>query len=479
MSASFLFYDLETSGFNPSEQRIMQFAAQRTDLKLRPIGKAYNYLIKMTEDVVPDPEAVLVTGITPQQTIAEGLSEAEFLQVFHQEIATAGTIFTGYNSVRFDDEFMRYLHYRNYYDPYEWQYQEKRSRWDLLDVTRMMRALRPEGINWPLDQEGRPTNRLELLTAQNGIEHGSAHDALSDSRAVIALAKKIRELQPRLFEYLLKMRDKKQITNLMKSNEPFVYTSGKYPSEWEKTTVVGVVAEHPKRAAVLVFDLRYDPRDFSILAPKELANAWRRRHDEPGIHLPVKTLQFNRCPAVAPLSVLDAVSKQRLNIESEQIAKNFQQLKRVDLAPRILEAVKILDEEQQARYLERELSVDARMYENFFSNSDKRSMSKVRTAAAKELAKMQPQFKDQRLKDLLPLYKARNFATSLNDNERRQWNEYRAQHLLAGRRQSILANYFGRIESLQKTETNKNKQFLLEELMLYGESIIPRTEVAD
>jgi exodeoxyribonuclease-1 len=146
MASSFFFYDLETSGFNPREDRIMQFGGQRTDLQLKPLGEPVNVLIKMTDDVLPDPGAVLVTGITPQATLADGISEAEFLKLFHEQVATPDTIFVGFNNVRFDDEFMRYLHYRNFYDPYEWQWQDGRSRWDLLDVVRMMRALRPEGI---------------------------------------------------------------------------------------------------------------------------------------------------------------------------------------------------------------------------------------------------------------------------------------------------------------------------------------------
>src|SRR5262245_29811211 len=106
MAASFFFYDLETSGFGPREARIMQFAGRRTDLELRPIGEPVNVLIKMTEDVLPDVDAVLLTGITPQTTIADGVTEAAFLRQFQDEIATPGTIFVGYNTVRFDDEFM-------------------------------------------------------------------------------------------------------------------------------------------------------------------------------------------------------------------------------------------------------------------------------------------------------------------------------------------------------------------------------------
>ena len=109
MAASFFFYDLETSGFNPRSARIMQFAGQRTDMDLKPIGEPVNCLIKLTPDVLPGPDAILVTGITPQKTLADGMTEAEFLRIFYEDVVKPDTIFTGFNNVRFDDEFMRFL----------------------------------------------------------------------------------------------------------------------------------------------------------------------------------------------------------------------------------------------------------------------------------------------------------------------------------------------------------------------------------
>src|ERR1035437_7390415 len=104
MASNFFFYDLETSGFNPRAARVMQFAGQRTDLALKPVSEPVNVLIKLTPDVLPSPDAVLVTGITPQQTLADGLPEAEFLKLFYDEVVRPDTVFVGFNSIRFDDE---------------------------------------------------------------------------------------------------------------------------------------------------------------------------------------------------------------------------------------------------------------------------------------------------------------------------------------------------------------------------------------
>lgn len=271
MAQSLFFYDLETSGINPRSARVMQFAGQRTDLRLKPIGEPVNLIVKLTDDILPEPDAIMITGITPQQTKSEGITEAEFLKIFNEEVSVPGTIFVGFNSVRFDDEFMRYLHYRNFYDPYEWQWQDGRSRWDLLDVVRLTRALRPDGIKWPVDVAGKPTNRLELLTALNGLEHTDAHDALSDVRATIALARLIYNKQTKLFDYLLSLRGKKEVAALVDAGQPFVYASGKYPAENEKTTVVAKVTDHPTRQAALVYNLRHDPTEYFDKTAEELA----------------------------------------------------------------------------------------------------------------------------------------------------------------------------------------------------------------
>ena len=478
MAASFFFYDLETSGFSSRDARIMQFAGRRTDLELRPIGEPVNELITMTPDILPDVDAILLTGITPQQTIAEGRTEAEFLQLFETEIAVPNTIFVGYNSVRFDDEFMRFLHYRNFYDAYEWQWQDGRSRWDLLDLVRMTRALRPDGIQWPFDSKGRPSNRLELLTALNKLEHDHAHDALSDVEASIAVARLIRNHQPKLFEFLLNFRDKRKVAELVMTKEPFVYTSGRYSAEFEKTTVAVALGEHPKKQGALVYDLRHDPTPFAKMSPTELADAWRWSTDETKLRLPVKVLQFNHCPAVAPMSVLDEKSRERLKLDPGAIKENLQKLKAIkDLNARLQKALELLDTQRQLEFASAEQSVDGQLYDGFFDNQDKQAMRVVRAADPKELGDLHLKLEDPRLEALLPLYKARNFPKALTGEERAAWDTFCRRKLLDGDKQSRLAKYFARLQEVtERGNLTGHQEYLIEELKLYGESIMPLEE---
>lgn len=455
----------------------MQFAGQRTTLAFEPVGEPVNVLVRLSEDVLPQPDAILITGITPQATLADGISEKEFLQLFAKEVATDGTVFVGFNSVRFDDEFMRFLHYRNFYDAYDWQWRNGRGRWDLLDVVRMLRALRPDGIEWPTDN-GKPTNRLELLTKANGLSHEAAHDALSDVQACIAVAQLIREKQPKLWDYLFAMRDKKRVTKLVEQGEPFVYSSGKYDSAYEKTTVAIRLASSPNGQGSLVYDLRHDPSPFFSLSPAELAHRWRWSRDEKAPpRLPVKTLQYNRCPAIAPLSVLDAHSQKRISIDPKIIAKHREMLREnAQFTQDVLAALKILENERSAREAS-DITVDERLYEAFVGGHDANLMGVVRAAIPEELSDVARDFHDERLRELLPLYKARNFPRSLTDDERTRWRTHCYDVLMAGGTESKLARYMHRLSELAETAGGRaDKQYLLEELQLYAESIIPTGE---
>lgn len=477
---SFFFYDLETSGINSRESRIMQFAGQRTDLALNPIGEAENVHIKITADILPDPDAVLLTGITPQATLSEGITEAEFLRYFTDKIATPGTIFLGFNTVRFDDEFMRCLHYRNFYDAYEWQWQDSKSRWDMLDAVRMTRALRPEGIEWPFDTNGKPTNRLELLTALNKLSHEHAHDALSDVYATIEVARLVRNKQPKMFDFLMSMRDKRKVADLADGGQPFVYTSGQYSSEFEKTAVVAKMFDHPKRQGSLVYDLRYDPTDFKDMTVDQLVEAWKWKKDraEDDIRLPIKTLQYNKCPAVAPLGVLDEKSQKRLKIDLQAVTKHFRLLQKMpEFQKRVATALDIIDGQYQTALLEQPKHVDGQLYDGFFGNQDKQSMRVIRAAAPEELSDLNLHFEDKRLQEMFPLYKARNYPKTLSTEERESWDEYCKKQLMDGGQHSKMARYLARLqEIIAKGDLTGHQEYLIEELKLYAESVMPEPE---
>lgn len=460
------FYDLETSGLNARSQRIMQFAGQRTDDQLKPIGEPVNVLVKLSDDILPEPYAITVTGITPQMTLSDGYTEPEFARFVSEEVFTPNTIVVGYNNVRFDDEFIRHTLWRNFYDPYEWAWSEGRGRWDILDVVRMTRALRPDGIQWPVDDKGAPTNKLELLSKANGLDHTKAHDALSDVEALIGLTQLLRERQPQLFDYLFAIRPKNDVAKLvnLENPRPFVYASGRYGKEHDFTTVAFPLAPGPKSNSVLVYDLRFDPTDFLKATPQALASTLfadrEVRQQEGFVPLAVKELTYNKCPAVAPLGVLDRASQERLELSVETIQKH---LKMLLSAPAFGEAVRTAFEMREP--YEPSTDVEGQLYDGFMPDADKPKCAAVRSADGHSLADFHPNFSDGRLNELLLRYKARWFVESLAEDERITWETYRTVKLT-----TTMPEYLATLSKLAETAQD---MFVLEEMQLWAESIAP------
>lgn len=471
MASTFFFYDLETSGLDTRESRIMQFAGIRTDENFNHIGEPYNILIKLNDDTLPSPEAIMVTGITPQQTQADGVTEAEFARLFVDAIATEDTIMVGFNNIRFDDEFIRCLLWRNFYDPYEWCWKDGRSRWDILDVVRMTRALRPDGIVWPVDSEGRATNRLELLTKENGIDHLKAHDALSDVEATIAIIDLIKTKQPQLYSYLLKIRSKntvKQLVNL-DDKKPFVYTSGRYEAEYQKTTVAFPLTSG-KNGNVVVYDLRHDPTEFIAMNQSELAKkyyaSWEERQSEGYVKLPIKELQYNRAPAVAPVGVLEQDGGwEHIQLDFATIERHKTILLR---APHFAENIRTLLETRPE--YQKSQDAECQLYDGFVNDRDRLRIETVRNATERELGDFHPEFSDDRLGDLLLRYKARNYPASLSEDEARAWELWRSLRI-----QKQLPAFMKSLQKAAQT-SDEQKSFIVQELQLWAESIVPASD---
>lgn len=467
---TFFFYDLETSGLTPREDRIMQFAGQRTDMDLNPIGEPYNILVKLNDDTLPAPDALLVTGITPQQTQADGYTEAEFAKLLLEEIFTPNTIAVGYNNIRFDDEFIRHLFWRNFFDPYEWTWKDGRSRWDIMDVVRMTRALRPDGIEWPV-VDGKEVNKLEPIAKANGVVHTKAHDALSDVEALIDVTRLIKSKQPQLYEYLLKIRDKNEVKKLVNldDKQPFVYVSGRFDSKFHKATVAFPLTSG-RNGNVIVYDLRHDPAQFVDMSMKELEKKfyanWDERQKEGFIPLPVKEMQYNRAPAIAPLGVLAQNDGwERIGLDEALITKHRNALL---ATPAFAENIRSMFE-KRPEYA-KSPDPEAQLYDGFVPDIDTLRIEKVRQADPQQLADLHPEFTDERLNDLLLHYKARSFPRSLAEDEVVLWEKWRAARI---KRQ--LPGFVKRLQELSKT-ADDNRQFILQELQLWAESIVPLEE---
>ena len=427
---SFYWHDYETWGAQPAVDRPAQFAGLRTDLDFNPIGEPLVIYAQPADDFLPQPEACLITGITPQLARERGAPEADFFRFIHEELARPGTCALGYNSLRFDDEVTRYGLYRNFFDPYAREWKNGNSRWDMIDVVRLTRALRPEGIDWPEKEPGVSSFRLEDLTSANGIEHSGAHDALADVRATISLARLLRERQRRLYDFALNNRDKHKLAAQLnvRAGNPVLHVSARYPARLGCIAAVVPLAMHPSnRNGVIVYDLRTDPTPLLRLSVEEIrARLYTASADLPeGVErIPLKVVHLNRSPVIVPMgTITDAAREQwQMDAVSEQL-----HLDALRGAPGLAEKVAgVFDVGDR---FPPQTDPDRDLYGGFLSDEDRRRCDIVRSSAPEELGRLNLGFEASKLQELLFRYRARNWPHTLDRDERLRWEEFRRERL--------------------------------------------------
>lgn len=453
MAESFLFYDLETFGQDPRRTRIAQFAAVRTDAELNIIDEPVSFYVKPADDLLPSPVATLITGITPQHALAEGVSEAEAFARINELMSRPQTCTLGYNTLRFDDEFVRYGLFRNFHDPYEREWRSGNSRWDLLDMLRLVHALRPEGINWPQREDGATSFKLEHLALANDVREGDAHEALSDVYATIGMAKRFRQAQPRMWDYALRLRDKRYVGSLLDviAMQPVLHISMRYPASRLCAAPVLPLARHPHiNNRVIVFDLEGDIEPLLELSVEEItARLYTRAADLPEgqQRIPLKEVHLNKVPALVAWNHLREADFQRLAIDPAAVEAKAEKLRA--LGPQLAEKARQVFARERVN--DGPIDADASLYDSFLAEGDKGLLSKVRTAPPEALAELEQRFRDPRLPELLFRYRARNHPQTLDATARSRWDAYRQQRFnTPGLAEQTLPEYSAQIAVLRE-----------------------------
>ncbi|MAA74926.1 MAG: exodeoxyribonuclease I [Salinisphaeraceae bacterium] len=430
MTRTLLWHDYETFGANPRLDRPAQFAAIRTDLDFNPIGEPLMFYCQPPRDLLPHPEAALITGITPQQALEAGLPEPEFMARIHAEMSQPGTCSVGYNSLRFDDEVTRHGLWRNFFDPYAREWKNGCSRWDIIDMVRLTYALRPDGIQWPRHEDGSPSFKLESLAGANQLEQARAHDALSDVRATIALAKLVREHQPKLYDFVFSNRDKRSAAAMLnlQTHRPVLHVSSRFPAHNGCISLVMPLIEHPVNGnAVICYDLRHDPTDLIELTLEDI-------HDRlfvPASELPdgveriaLKGVHINKCPVLAPADMLSPDEARRLNLDGDRLRRHRSAIvDNLETVAAKAAAVFALGEQEAAGDPEQAL------YDGFTGDDDRRLCDEVRQSDPAALTADAVRFKDARLAEMLFRYRARYAPQTLDDIERQEWENWRRNRI--------------------------------------------------
>lgn len=467
---TFFIHDYETFGKHPARDRPAQFAGVRTDMDFNIIGDPLVIYCQPSDDYLPEPEAVLITGITPQIAKAKGVCEAEFARQIHAAFSVPNTCIMGYNNIRFDDEVSRNIFYRNFYDPYAYSWQQGNSRWDLLDALRACYALRPEGIEWPINDEGLPSFRLEHLTHANGVAHEQAHDAMSDVYATIAMAKLLKETQPKLFHYLFQLRNKNKVSQLIDipQMKPLMHVSGMFGAARGNTSWVVPLAWHPdNRNAVIMCDLAGDMAPLLELDAdglRERLYTPRQQRDHSQSSVPIKLVHINKCPVLAPASTLRPEDAERLGIDRQRCLDNLALLRQ---HAEVREKVVALYAD--APPFAAENDVDMRLYDGFFGDADRAAMKIIQETAPQNLPALDLSFNDNRLEPLLFRFRARNYPRTLDDSEQQRWLAHRKAIFTPERLQAYVTQLN---ELYQIYEEDKRKAELLKSLFVYAQDLV-------
>lgn len=474
---TFFWHDYETFGRDPRRDRPAQFAGVRTDAELRELEAPLVLFCQPSPDALPDPWSCVLTGITPQQCLREGVPERVFAERIHAELARPGTIGAGYNSMRFDDEFTRHLFWRSLLDPYGREWRDGCGRWDLLDVMRAAWALRPEGIEWPQRDDGQVSLRLEHLSAANGLAHEHAHDALSDVRATIALARLLRARQPRLYAFALGLRQREQVLAqmglLQGAPRPFVHVSGRLGAQRGFLAVMWPLAVHPRhRHEIIAWDLSYDPLELADLRPQQVRDRLFRSNEalaEEGLsRLPLKTVHVNRAPIViGNLAVARRGPAERFGLDWAAIERHQQHAARLPDLSALWQTVFAPAERSEP------LDVDAALYDGFVSDEDRRRLQRLRQLDPAEPAWRQMGFDDARLPELVFRFRARNHPETLTEEERSRWRAHcraRWLHGLGGAR--TLAEVLRELQQLDvQVGGDARQQALAQDVRAYVEAM--------
>ena len=478
MNQTIVWYDYETFGADPSKDRPAQFAAIRTDEDLNEIEDPVQLFCRPTSDYLPHPQASLITGITPQHCLQVGICENDFIAQINAIFSVPQTCSAGYNSIRFDDEVTRYALYRNFYDPYTREWKNGNSRWDLLDAMRCAYALRPEGIEWPTNAEGKVSFRLEDLTAANGIDLGKAHDAVVDVRATIALARLLLDKQPKLYRYLFEHRAKHKLSALVDVDQlkPLVHISGMYGVDKGCMAIIAPICWHPdNKNSVIAFDLSTDPQQLMGLDVEQMRQRiFSKRADLPeGIErLGLKEIHLNKSPVLAPASTLTPDQAERWQLSGTLLREHLAKLKSMLQAdPGVLAT---LAQVYGKREFEAKSDVDQQLYGGFWSGADKQLMEQIHSASEQDLSDLVINFKDPRGDEMFFRFKARNYPDSLSADEHERWATHCHKSLM-GQGPGLNFNDFSTAlqHAALECQGDEGKMFILEELQLYAESIYP------
>ncbi|MDT8318567.1 MAG: exonuclease domain-containing protein [bacterium] len=436
--STYLFYDLETTGLNKCFDQILQFAAIRTDMNFNELER-YTTYIQLRPDVIYSPGAMITNRISIFESMS-GLCEYEAIKEIHRLLNQPGTISLGYNSLKFDDEFLRFSFHRNLFPPYTHQYADGCYRMDILPVTACYFLFKNDIMKWP-EIDGAPTLKLEHLSEANRLARGPAHNALVDVEATIALARLLAEEED-MWKYLTGYFQKKEDMRRLAVLPPFFGDDGSIGSETESWgLVIGTRYGYERRYQIPVLSL-------GSSIPYSNQTLWLRL-DNPGLReTTLETIEESTWVVRKKYGEADFIlppSKRFLaNLDAERLAIVDENREWLRENRGILSA--IVDYYRSYEYPEiPDLDADAALYQMGFPDpSDQNLCSRFHSALPKDRARFIEQFKKPEYKILAGRILCRNAPSNCEPSVLEAFEHRRLRSILEG--DEPLVDYKGEVQ---------------------------------
>lgn len=330
-----VWFDTESTGIDTQLDQILQLAYVVTDNDLNEVpGGRGEMLSKIRPDVIPHPKAFLTHRLDPRELRKQPLTEYQLLsQARSMFMAMGGTCIAGYNSISFDHDIMRHSLYRNMRDAYDYEWKDGNFKVDIYKLVLLAQAYCPDTLEWPVDDAGQRSLRLERLAPANGMEGMNAHDALSDVLATIHVARKIKEANPKLWSYFLSLSSKSFISSMLLKREPVLVTDTFLGRHNAYTSMVyPVCTDSQVDTKFLCLDLREDPEPVLSMSVEEIRKyAFTKREELPENSplIPVISIASNKQPLVCePSAILTAAAAERFNLDVDLCAKRAAMIER-------------------------------------------------------------------------------------------------------------------------------------------------------
>ncbi len=415
---TYIFYDTETTGKVPAFDQILQFAAVKTDAELNVLD-TFNIRCRLLPYIVPSPGALLVTGATIAAITTCPLSHFEMMRQIHEKMhrwSEGGAVFVGWNSMRFDETFLRQAYYQTLLPIYQTN-TNGNGRADVMRMAQVVASCAPNVLAVPLTAEGKRTFRLSLMAAANDVALENAHDALADTTATLGIARLIKQRAPALWGVLMANARKSAPLRLLQ-REPYMLLSEYYGNPFDYI-VAPIAANSGNANEWALFDLQFDPAVYLGASDSELREAID------GTTKVIRRASVNAQPGLLPIDFApDDVRGGRQSLETyharaQAIRGNVEFRRRIS---RLL----------TARYEDfvEPAYVEQRIYGGFPSNADQTRMHSFHAQFWEDRIGTVQEIEDERYRQIAQRLIAVERPDLLSEAQRQRWETWRRERFL-------------------------------------------------